>query len=93
MKAHQTSGMKKVYFDFADMLKTNPTGDVPYTPVLPLLHGLRESIRLMREEGMENVNARHARLAAGTRKAVEAWGLELLCQDPRWYSDSLTVVK
>jgi len=75
------------------MLATNPSGNVPYTPVLPLLHGLRESIRLLRMEGMENVNARHARLAAGTRAAVQAWGLELLCENPRWYSDSLTVVR
>ena len=90
---YKTSKLKKVYFDFKDMLSTNPRGDVPYTPVLPLLHGLRESIRLLRAEGMENVNARHSRLAAGTRAAVAAWGLKLLCKDPRWYSDSLTVVE
>jgi len=93
LKAYETSKMKKVYYDFGDMLATNPRGSVPYTPVLPLLHGLRESIALMRAEGMRNVNKRHARLAAGTREAAKAWGLELLCTNPRWYSDSLTVVK
>lgn len=91
LSMYQTSKLKKVYFDFADMLSTNPRGDVPYTPVLPLLHGLRESVRLLRSEGMDNVNARHHRLAEGTRKAVAAWGLELLCENPRWASDSLTV--
>jgi len=93
VKAYETSKLRKVYFDFGDMLRTNRNGDVPYTPCLSLLHGLRESVRLLKAEGMDNVNARHARLAAGTRKAVEAWGLELLCENPRWYSDSLTVVK
>lgn len=58
-----------------------------------MLYGLKESIAMLKEEGMDNVVARHHRLAEGTRKAVEGWGLELLCAQPRWRSDSLTVIK
>jgi alanine-glyoxylate transaminase/serine-glyoxylate transaminase/serine-pyruvate transaminase len=64
-----------------------------YTPSVPLLYGLREALTMLREEGMDNAVARHARFAAGTRAAVKAWGLELLCADPRWNSNSLTVIK
>jgi alanine-glyoxylate transaminase/serine-glyoxylate transaminase/serine-pyruvate transaminase len=85
--------LNRVYFDFKDMIKTNASGNVPYTPAMPLLYGLRESMRLIREEGIENVAKRHNRLAEGTRKAVEGWGLSLLCKNPRWKSDSLTVVE
>lgn len=93
IEASKTATSKRVYFDFADMLRTNPSGNVPYTPELQMLYGLRESLRMLREEGMENVVARHHRLAEGTRKAVEGWGLKLLCRNPRWHSDSLTVVE
>jgi alanine-glyoxylate transaminase / serine-glyoxylate transaminase / serine-pyruvate transaminase len=75
------------------MLKTNPSGGVPYTPVLPLLYGLKEALRMMKDEGIENAWARHHRLGCGTRAAVAAWGLKTLCRDPRWQSDSLTVVE
>jgi alanine-glyoxylate transaminase/serine-glyoxylate transaminase/serine-pyruvate transaminase len=88
-----TAKLKRVYFDFADCLRTNPTGNVPYTPCLSLLYGMEASLKLLKAEGMDNVNKRHARLAAGARAAVKAWGLELLCMDPRWNSDSLTVIK
>jgi alanine-glyoxylate transaminase / serine-glyoxylate transaminase / serine-pyruvate transaminase len=76
-----------------DQLKTNPNGGVPYTPVLPLLYGLQESLTMMQEEEIENVWARHHRLASGVRAAVGAWGLKLLCTNPRWYSDALTVIE
>eukprot|EP01023_Acetabularia_acetabulum_P057287 TRINITY_DN666_c0_g1_i1.p1 TRINITY_DN666_c0_g1~~TRINITY_DN666_c0_g1_i1.p1 ORF type:complete len:444 (-),score=85.09 TRINITY_DN666_c0_g1_i1:811-2142(-) len=85
--------LNRVYYDFADMLRTNPTGDVPYTPSLPLLYGLRESLSMLMDEGIENVWARHHRLAEGTRRAVGGWGLSLLCKNPRWQSDSLTVIE
>jgi len=91
--AMKTAKLKRCYYDFADMLKTNPSGSVPYTPSLPLLYGMRESVALLREEGRGNLVARHHRLAEGTRAAVRAWGLELLCKVPRWYSDALTVVE
>ncbi|GFR46530.1 hypothetical protein Agub_g8118 [Astrephomene gubernaculifera] len=94
LEAMKTAQLKRVYYDFADMLRTNPSGSVPYTPSLPLLYGLRESVRLLREEGgMGAVAARHHRLAEGVRRAVEGWGLQLLCKNPRWYSDSLTVIE
>jgi alanine-glyoxylate transaminase/serine-glyoxylate transaminase/serine-pyruvate transaminase len=58
-------------------------GSTPYTPSLSMLYGLKESIGMLKSEGMDNVVARHHRLAEGTRKAVEGWGLELLCAHPR----------
>lgn len=149
----KTAKLPRIYYSFEDQLKTNPSGNVPYTPSLMLLHGLKESLAMLREEvrgggggegggggaagrggqggrargragagscaaaganprafcapapsllaplhpppplqGMDNVVARHHRLAEGTRKAVEGWGLELLCKHPRWQSDSLTVI-
>jgi alanine-glyoxylate transaminase/serine-glyoxylate transaminase/serine-pyruvate transaminase len=91
--ASKTATSRRVYYDFADMLRTNPSGNVPYTPELQMLYGMRESLRLMREEGMGNVVARHNRLGCATRKAVKAWGLETLCKDERWKSDSLTVIE
>ena len=131
----------------ADMLRLNPSGNVPYTPSLPLLYGMQASLKLLRDEGMQNVVARHhrwgkgagqglgspgdsegracagrglpclpsrphltlpacspppppdplpplpRRLAEGCRKAVEGWGLQTLCRDTRWKSDSLTVIE
>lgn len=88
----KTAKLPRCYYDFADQLKTNPDGNTPYTPSLHLLYGLRESLSLLRSEGMKNVNKRHKRLAEGTRLAVQGWGLGLLCKHPRWYSDTLTVV-
>lgn len=93
LEAHKTSQMKKVYYDIGDQMKTNPSGGTPYTPSLHLLYGLQESLALLKEEGMENVAARHHRLGEGTRKAVEGWGLDLICKEPRWNSDTLTVIR
>jgi alanine-glyoxylate transaminase/serine-glyoxylate transaminase/serine-pyruvate transaminase len=74
------------------MLAANAKGFFPYTPATNLLYGLRESIAMLTEEGLDKVFARHARLAEATRRAVRAWGLELLCVDEREYSNSLTAV-
>lgn len=93
LEAYKTSTLKRVYYDIGDQLKTNPTGGTPYTPSLHLLYGLRESLALLQEEGFENVIARHHRLAEGTRAAVKGWGLDLVCKDPRWNSDTLTVIQ
>lgn len=93
LEAGKTAKLPRVYYSFEDQLKTNPSGNVPYTPSLMLLHGLKESLAMLREEGMANVVARHHRLAEGTRAAVEGWGLKLLCKHPRWRSDSLTVIE
>ncbi len=74
------------------MLSMNADGWFPYTPATNLLYGLREAIAMLNEEGLDNVFARHARLAEATRRAVAAWGLEILCRDPAEYSASLTAV-
>lgn len=89
----KTAQLRRCYYDFADYLRTNPTGNVPYTPSLPLLYGTQESVRMLKAEGFENVVARHHRLAEGVRQAVKGWGLSTLCKDPRWKSDSLTVIE
>ncbi len=82
----------RVFFDFEDMIKANATGYFPYTPALPMLYGLRESLDILFEEGLENVFARHHRLAEGVRAAVRAWGLKLCARDPKWYSDTVSAV-
>ena len=74
------------------MLKPNAGGYFPYTPATNLLYGLREAIAMLMEEGLAQVFARHQRLAAATRAAVEGWGLEVLCQEPSEYSPVLTAV-
>ena len=82
----------RVFFDFADQIKANATGYFPYTPSIPLLYGLRESLDILFEEGLDNVYARHHRLAEGTRRAVSAWGLKLCAKDPKWYSDTVSAI-
>jgi alanine-glyoxylate transaminase/serine-glyoxylate transaminase/serine-pyruvate transaminase len=84
--------LNRVFFDLGDMDKANATGYFPYTPALPLLYGLREGIAMLMEEGLENVFARHHRLAEGTRRAVKAWGLELCAKQPKWYSDTVSAI-
>ncbi len=84
--------LPRVFFDFGDMRKANTTGYFPYTPSLPLLYGLRESLAILMEEGLENVFVRHHRLAEGTRQAVKAWGLELCARAPKWHSDTVSAI-
>lgn len=92
-EAAKASQLSKVFFSWSDMDKMNAEGNFPYTPSIPLLYGLRKQLDRMLAEGMDGVIARHAKHAEGTRRAVKAWGLELLCENPRWHSNSLTVVK
>jgi alanine-glyoxylate transaminase / serine-glyoxylate transaminase / serine-pyruvate transaminase len=89
---YEQAKLPRVFFDFGDMQKSNATGYFPYTPSLPMLYGLRESIAILLEEGLDNVFARHHRLAEGTRRAVKAWGLELCARAPKWYSDTVTAI-
>ena len=94
-KARAASGSARLtrsYWDWEEMLATNETGFFPYTPATNLLYGLHEALAMLQEEGLEAVFARHSRLAEASRRAVRAWGLEILCQEPREYSDSLTAV-
>ena len=90
--AAEKSTMPKSYWSWAAMRGPNQTGYFPYTPATNLLLGLREAAAMLFEEGLDNVFARHARFAEATRRAVRAWGLEVLCQDEREYSGSLTAV-
>jgi alanine-glyoxylate transaminase/serine-glyoxylate transaminase/serine-pyruvate transaminase len=90
--AAKTNKMPRSYWDWEEMLKPNANGFFPYTPATNLLYGLREAIAMLLEEGLENVFARHTRLAAATRAAVTHWGLEVLCQNPTEYSPVLTAV-
>ena len=92
MAASKTNAMPRSYWDWSEMLKPNANGFFPYTPATNMLYGLRESIAMLLEEGLDAVFARHQRLAAAARAAVRAWGLEILCEDPQAYSPVLTAV-
>jgi alanine-glyoxylate transaminase/serine-glyoxylate transaminase/serine-pyruvate transaminase len=90
--AMETAKLPRCFLDFRDMLNTNPKGGFPYTPPVNLLYGLGESLRMIDEEGLENVFARHHRLAEGIRRAVTAWGFTLCAQSPDLYSDTVSAV-
>ena len=85
-------GMRRSYWDWEEQIAANKDGAFPFTPATNLLYGLAEAIDMLHEEGLNNVFKRHDRHAAATRKAVQAWGLEVLCQEPKDYSSSLTAV-
>jgi alanine-glyoxylate transaminase / serine-glyoxylate transaminase / serine-pyruvate transaminase len=91
-KASQGAKLPRSYWNWEEMFSNNKSGFFPYTPATNLLYGLRESLAMLREEGLQNVFARHTRHAEATRRAVRAWGLEILCAVPEEYSSSLTAV-
>ena len=84
--------LPRAYFDWNDIITQNAKGFFPYTPATNLFYGLREALQILEEEGLANVVRRHARHGEATRAAVRAWGLEIVCEDPREYSDSMTAV-
>ncbi len=84
--------MPRAFWDWEDMLAANKNGFFPYTPATNLLYGLREALLMLQEEGLANVFARHLRHAEATRRAVRAWGLEIVCADPAEYSAAVTAV-
>ena len=92
IEASKSSKLLKSYWAWDDMLTVNATGYFPYTPATNLLYGLREAINMLLEEGLDNVFARHDRMAEATRRAVQSWGLEVLCLEPKEFSSSLTAV-
>src|SRR5499425_3480642 len=92
LDAAQGSKLPKSFWAWDDMLNMNKIGFFPYTPATQMLHGLAEGIAMLHEEGLDNVFARHHRLAEATRCAVRAWGLEILCRDPKYYSPTVTAV-
>ena len=91
-KAAQSAKLPKSYWAWEEMIAANKSGYFPYTPATNLLYGLREAIEMLREEGLQQVFARHARHAEATRRAVRSWGMEILCADAAEYSNTLTAV-
>jgi alanine-glyoxylate transaminase/serine-glyoxylate transaminase/serine-pyruvate transaminase len=92
LAAHARAGLPRAFWDWTPILDANEQGVFPYTPATNLLYGLREALAMLADEGLPNVFARHARHAGATRRAVETWGLQLLCQNPEEYSSSTTAV-
>jgi alanine-glyoxylate transaminase / serine-glyoxylate transaminase / serine-pyruvate transaminase len=92
LHASKTAKLPRSFFQWDDMLTMYKQGFFPYTPAPQMLYGLDVSIQMLHEEGLDNVFARHDRLAEATRRAVRAWGLEILCRDPKYYSPSVTAV-
>jgi alanine-glyoxylate transaminase / serine-glyoxylate transaminase / serine-pyruvate transaminase len=90
--ASKTSKLPKSFWSWEEMLAANKNNYFPYTPATNILYGLAESIDMLHEEGLDNVFARHDRLAEATRRAVRAWGLEILCREPNQYSSTITAV-
>lgn len=92
LERSRTATMPRTFWDWGPMLAANERGFFPYTPNTNLMYGLKEALRLLHDEGLENVFARHTRHAEATRAAVRAWGLEVLALDEREYSSALTAV-
>jgi len=90
--AAKAAKLPKSYFAWDDMLSANREGFFPYTPATNLLYGLAEAIDMLHEEGLARVFARHDRHAEAVRRAVNAWGLEIWCKEPKHYSSSLTAI-
>lgn len=88
----KSGGMRRSYWDWQDQIEANAAGAFPFTPATNLLYGLKEAIDMLHEEGLDAVFARHDRHAEATRQAVQAWGLEVLCKEPKHFSSSLTAV-
>lgn len=92
LAAMETAKLPRFYFDFRDMLALNPNAGYPYTPSVGMLNGLLTSSNMLLEEGLENVFARHRRMADGVRAAVGAWGLEICATDASIASDTVTAI-
>jgi alanine-glyoxylate transaminase/serine-glyoxylate transaminase/serine-pyruvate transaminase len=92
LAATKTSKLTKSFWAWDDMLTMNKLGFFPYTPATQMLQGLAVGIEMLHEEGLDNVFARHHRLAEATRRAVRGWGLEIMCRDPKYYSPTITAV-
>lgn len=92
LAASEKARCPRAYWDWRPVLERNRRGQFPYTPATALLFGLREALRMLEEEGLPRVFARHARLAEACRRAVQAWGLALLCREPAARSNTLTAV-
>jgi alanine-glyoxylate transaminase/serine-glyoxylate transaminase/serine-pyruvate transaminase len=93
LAAAKSATSRRCYFDYGDMVTSNASGYFPYTPSIPMLHGLRESLAMLAEEGLDNVFHRHHYLAGGVRAAVlEGWKLKLCATAPQWFSDTVSAI-
>jgi alanine-glyoxylate transaminase / serine-glyoxylate transaminase / serine-pyruvate transaminase len=92
LAANKNSTLPKSFFAWDEMLAMNKIGFFPYTPATQMLWGLETAIEMLHEEGLDNVFARHDRLAEATRRAVRHWGLEIMMRDPKYYSPTVTAV-
>ena len=93
LDAAKSAASRRCYFDYGDMVAANASGYFPYTPSIPMLYGLRESLAMLAEEGLENVFHRHSYLAGGVRAAVfEGWKLRLCATAPKWHSDTVSAI-
>ncbi len=92
IEAMESAQCPRCFFDFRDMLQTNSKGNYPYTPALQILKGLHASVRLLLDEGLEEVYTRHHRIAEGVRAAISAWGLSLCAKSPDLYSDTVSAI-
>jgi alanine-glyoxylate transaminase/serine-glyoxylate transaminase/serine-pyruvate transaminase len=92
LAAAKTSTMPNSFWSWEDMLNMNKIGFFPYTPATQMLQGLAVGIEMLHEEGLDNVFSRHHRLAEATRRAVRAWGLEIMCREAKYYSPTVTAV-
>jgi alanine-glyoxylate transaminase / serine-glyoxylate transaminase / serine-pyruvate transaminase len=92
LAAHKYAKLPRAYFDWQPMVDANANGSYPYTPAISLFMAAKEAIAMMEEEGYDNIVARHDRMAEATRRAVRAWGLEILCADPKAYANALTAI-
>ena len=90
--ATETATCARCFLDFRDMREAYAKGSYPYTPPMPLLYGLRESLDMLLDEGLDQVFARHFRIAEGVRRAVDAWGLKLCARTPDLYSDTVSAI-
>lgn len=92
LEARKEAKLRRCFFDFEDMIRTNREGYFPYTPAMSLLHGLRAALDLLFDEGLDNVFARHHRMGEAVRQAVHAWGLKVVAKKPQWNSDTVTAI-
>jgi alanine-glyoxylate transaminase / serine-glyoxylate transaminase / serine-pyruvate transaminase len=92
LAAHKAAKLPRAYFEWQPMVDANGTGSYPYTPAISLFMASKESIAMMEEEGLDNIIARHERMAEATRGAVRARGLDVLCRDPKAYANALTAI-
>ncbi len=93
LEAHESATLPRCYFSWEDMMKTNKDGYFPYTPPTTMLHAMRASIDMLMEEGLDNVFARHHRIAEGVRRAIkDGWGLKLCAKEEKWESDTVSAI-